>query len=203
VFAVAIIAIGYSVGTDTQPRTPAAVDVTAQVAAADVSPTANWSAFEAGKFDDAPLLAPSPAAGEPGTQAVAGEAQSANVDAYAAGKLDPELAAANPSRYAASAAGQTTANWSAYEAGKLDDAPAAHTVTVDVSRGNYGPLVAGKYDMEYAAENPGMNYVAVPKIADGTSANWAALEAGKLDDGSVESESASRPPAVSGGHQEF
>jgi hypothetical protein len=202
VFAVAVFAIGYSVGTDTQPPTPSPLDATAQVTAPDVAPTANWSAFEAGKFDDRPLPAPSPAVSEPAPPGVASEAQSANLDAYATGKLDMELAAANPNRYASSAAGQTTANWSAYDAGKFDDAPATQTETVDVSSGNYGPLAAGKYDMEFAAENPGVNYVAVPKIADGTSANWAAFEAGKLDDASAQSEASPRPPAVSGGHQE-
>jgi hypothetical protein len=205
VFAIAAFAVGLWVGTDTQPSTPAFVDAAAQVAAPEVAPSANLEAFEAGKLDDAPLPPPSPTVGAPGTQGVASEAPSANFDAFAAGKLDMELAAANPSVYygTAEAVDRTTGNWAAFDAGKLDDASATQTVTIDVSSGNYGPLVAGKYDMEYAAANPGVTYVVVPKIADGTSANWAAFEAGKLDDTPAEPESASRPPAVTGGHQEF
>ena len=203
VFAIAAFGVALWVGTDTKPIASASVDAPAQVATPEVAPSANLQAFEAGKLDDAPLLPPSPTVGEPGTQGVAGEVPSANLDAYAAGKLDMELAAANPSRYAVSAAGQATANWGAYEAGKLDDTPATQTVAVDVSSGNYGPLVAGKYDMEYAAENPGTTYVAVPRIAVGTSANFAALEAGKLDDAPAKPESASRPSALTGGHQEY
>jgi hypothetical protein len=45
--------------------------------------------------------------------------------------------------------------------------------------------------------------VQAPEIVDGTSANWAALEAGKLDDAPAEPESGTRPPAVTSGHQEY
>lgn len=203
VFAVAAFAVGLWVGTDNQPITPASVDAAPQVAAPEVAPSANLEAFEAGKLDDAPLPPSSPTVSAPDTQGVASEAPSANLDAYAAGKLDVELATANPSRYAASAAGQASANWSAYDAGKLDDAPATQTVAIDVSSGNYGPLVAGKYDIEYATQHPGVRYVQTPEIADEMSANWAAHDAGKLDDASVEGESTTRPPAVTGGHQEY
>lgn len=203
VFAAAAFAVGLWIGNERQPAPPAAVDATAPVATPEVAPSANVEAFEAGKFDDAPLPPPSPTAGEPGSQGVATEAPSANVDAYAAGKLDLELAVTNPSRYAASGAGTTSANWAAYEAGKLDDGPATQAVTVAVSDGNYGPLVAGKYDPEYATQHPDVHYVQAPEIPAGTSANWAAYEAGKLDDTRVESEPASRPPAITGGHQEY
>ena len=196
VLAAAAFAVGLWVGDDTQPATPAAVEAPAPVATAEVAPSANVEAFEAGKLDDGPLPSPSPATTAPATP-------NANLDAYASGKLDPELAAANPSRYAASGAGNTSANWSAYDAGKLDDAPPIQTVTVDVSDGNYGPLVAGKYDPEYATQHPGVHYVQAPNTIDGTSANWAAFEAGKLDDPQTESEPASRPPAITGGHQEY
>lgn len=205
VFAIAAFAVGLWVGTESQPSTPPAVDAAAPVATPEVAPSANWAAFEAGKLDDAPLPPPSPTVSKPATQGVASEAPSANLDAYATGKLDMELAATNPSAYygTAEAVDRTTGNWAAFDAGKLDDTPATQTVTVDVSSGNYGPLVAGKYDMEYAAANPGMTYVVVPKIADGTSANWAAFEAGKLDDAPAEPESVTRPPTVTGGHQEY
>lgn len=195
VFAVAAFAVGLWVGNERQPATRAAVDAAAPVATPEVAPSANWAAFEAGKLDDAPLPPPNPTTREPA-------ARSANVDAYAAGKLDPELAAADPNRYATSGAGHTTANWTAYEAGKLDDPPAIQTVTVDISNGNYGPLATGKYDPDYATQHPGVQYIQAPKIVDGTSANWTAFEAGKLDDAQIESEPASRPPAISGGHQE-
>ena len=200
VFAFAAFAVGLWVGNESQPGTPETVDAPAPVATPEVAPeaapSANWAAFEAGKLDDGPLPPPSPTISEPATS-------SANVDAYAAGRLDPELAAENPSRYAASGAGSTSANWAAFEAGKLDDAPAIERVTVDVSAGNYGPLAAGKYDPEYAAAHPGVTYVVEPRIADGTSANWAAYEAGKLDDTPTEPEPATRSPAVTGGHQEY
>jgi hypothetical protein len=199
VFAFAAFAVGLWVGNESQPSTPAALDAATSIptpeVAPDVAPSANWTAFEAGKFDDAPLPPSSLTISEPATR-------SANVDAYAAGKLDAELAAENPSRYAASGAGSTSANWAAFEAGKLDDAPAIQRVTVDVSAGNYAPLAAGKYDPEYAAAHPGVTYIIEPRIAEGTSANWAAYEAGKLDDTPTEPQAATRPPAVSGGHQE-
>ena len=203
VFAFAAFAVGLWVGNESQPNTPAAVDAATPVATPEVAPSANFAAFEAGKLDDGPLSLPSAAVGESSARAVASAALNANLDAYASGKLDLELAAANPSRYAASGAGHTSANWVAYDAGKLDDAPAIQTVTVDVSNGNYAALVAGKYDPEYAAQHRGVTYVQAPEIADGTSANWAAYEAGKLDDTPTEAEGATRAPAVSSGHQEF
>jgi hypothetical protein len=203
VFAAAAFAVGLWVGNERQPATPVAVEAAAPVAAAEVAPSANWEAFEAGKLDDEPLPSPSPTVSESGAQATARDAPNANLDAYVAGKLDPELAATNPSLYAASGAGHTSANWSAYDAGKLDDIPATQTVTVAVSAGNYGPLAAGKYDPEYAADHPGTTYVAAPRIADGTSANWHAYEAGKLDDTPVENEPTNRPPTITGGHQEY
>lgn len=198
VFAFAAFAVGFWIGNEYEPSTPAT-----PVATPEVAPSANFEAFEAGKLDDGTLSLPSAAVGESGAQAVAGAAPNANFDAYASGKLDPELAAANPSLYAASGAGHTSANWAAFEAGKLDDAPAIQTVTVDVSSGNYAALVAGKYDPDYAAEHPGVTYVRAPEIAPGTSANWAAYEAGKLDDAPAEPQAATRAPAASGGHQEF
>ena len=88
VFAAAAFAVGLWIGNERQPAPPAAVDAAAAVATPEVAPSANVEAFEAGKFDDAPLPPPSPTAGEPGSQGVATEAPSANVDAYAAGKLD-------------------------------------------------------------------------------------------------------------------
>jgi len=203
VFAIAAFAVGLWARSDSQPSTPAAVEAPAPVPTPEVASSANWAAFEAGKLDDGPLAPPGPAAGDSGVRPIAGEAPNANLDAYLSGKLDMELAATNPSRYAASAAGHTSANWSAYDAGKLDEAPVIETVTVDVSSGNYGPLIAGKYDMEYATQHPSVHYVHAPEIAPGTSANWAALEAGKLDDAPLEPEVTPRPPAVSGGHQEF
>lgn len=203
VFAFAALAIGLWVGNESEPSMPAVVDAATPVATPEVAPSANWTAFQAGKLDDGLLSLPSPAVGESGNQAVASAAPSANFGAYASGKLDPELAATNPSRYAASGAGHTSANWSAYETGKFDDAPATQSVTVALSSGNYEALVAGKYDLEYAAERPGVTYVQAPEIADGASANWTAYEAGKLDSSPTEPEGTSRAPAVSGGHQEF
>jgi hypothetical protein len=203
VFAFAAVAVGLWVGNESQPSMPATVDAATPVATPEVAPSANWAAFEAGKLDDGPPSLPSAAVGESGAQAVAGTAPNTNFDAYSSGKFDLELAAVNPGRYAASGAGHTSANWAAYEGGKLDDTRAIQPVTVDVSSGNYAPLVAGKYDLEYAGQHRGVTYVQAPEIADGTSATWAAYEAGKLDDTPTESEGAIRAPAVSGGHQEF
>jgi len=179
VFGIAIFAVGLWVGNELWPDTTASVDAAASIenvaVAPDIMPSANWVAFAAGKFDDPPLPPSILTIAEPTTR-------SANWAAYDAGMLDPELAAANPSRYAASAAARTSANWAAYRAAKLDDAPFYRTVTVDVSLGNFAGLVSGRFDMEYAAENPGIVYVAVPEIPAGTSANWEAFEAGRLDD---------------------
>lgn len=122
VFAVAIIAVGLWAGTDNPPSTPTPIETPAQVAAPDITSSANWDAYAEGKLDDTPL-APSRTTA-PGTRSAMSEGRSANFDALAAGKLDMKLAAENPSRYAVSAAGRATANWDAYANGKFDDAAA-------------------------------------------------------------------------------
>jgi hypothetical protein len=184
-----IIAIALWIGAENQVSSPSAVEASATIASPDVAPSANWDAYNAGKLDDTPLPPSSPAATatQPGPEAVA---RSSNVDAYANGKLDMELAAQNPGRYYGTTVDRTSANWVAYATGKLDDAPVAgtgadafrETVVIVGSGGNYEALIDGKLDMEFAAQNPGLRYVTAPRVVDGTSANWAAFEAGKLDD---------------------
>ena len=117
----------------------------------------------------------------------------------------------------------TSANWEVYLAGKLDDAPVpapssaelgreavTNTISVDVSEGSFDALVAGKYDVEFAAQNPNIRYVRGFDEANQASANWEAYLAGKLDDApavagrAVEpSPPATLPPPSSGGHQEY
>ena len=87
-------------------------------------------------------------------------------EAYANGKLDAGLNPASSEPYAGST-------------------PAPEIVEIDGQGGLYDALIDGKYTLDFAPGDPGVQYVLVPRAATVTSGSSAALVAGKFDAGLV------------------
>ena len=83
------------------------------------------------------------------------------------------------------------------------------TVVVSGQGGLYDALIDGKFNMDFASPNPGVQYVRGPETANRVGGLWAALAGGKLDAGSTTGEPTAQPspaapraPTLSGGHQQ-
>ena len=87
--------------------------------------------------------------------------------------------------------------------------PVPELVPLSGQGGLYEALLDGKFALDFASGDPGVQYVRSPETATSESGLWGAFAEGKLDTGLGDSEPATQPspaasytPTLSGGHQQ-
>jgi len=117
-FVAAILVIAQWLGSDSRPVLPPTDHAVTEVAVSESSVSANWEAFAAGKFDDAPApSAPATAAIESVPEASGVTGTSGNWDNYRDGKFEDTGATA-------AVEFGTSGNFQNYRDGKFEDAEA-------------------------------------------------------------------------------
>ena len=200
-FVAGVYAISQQIWTDSQPSASAPTEAVIETAEPYTGPSGLSEAYAAGKLDAglSPVPGEASAVSEPAPDVIVIAGQGSLYDALVKGKYDVDLLSeASGAQYVlgAEAAIEASGLTEALAAGKLDSGfspqpseafaasgSAPEIVVIEGQGSLYDALVEGKYNLDYASGDPGVQYVRNAETATGASGLTEAFTAGKLDAG--------------------
>ena len=200
-FVAGAYAISQQIWTDSQPSASAPTEAVVETAEPHTGPSGLSEAYAAGKLDAGlnPVPGETLAGSETAPEVVVIAGQGSLYEALIEGKFDvdslsgesgaqfvlgPETTAASHGLTEALAVGKLDAGFAPQPSEASAGSGLAPEIVVIEGQGAlYNALIEGKYNLEYASGDPGVQYVQSAETATGAGGLSEAFSAGKLDAG--------------------